>query len=96
MDEAARVHPQSWWWVKADGCDLVSGLSESVRGQWNGAVDLNDNSLQQQFKAYQYELEFVKKIVGQGRTGIASITQDMELLKHKLTAKVQFVSDSEL
>ena len=26
LDEAHKVHPNSQWWIKADGCDLVSGL----------------------------------------------------------------------
>ena len=30
LDEGAKHHRDSWWWVKADGCDL-SGLAESTR-----------------------------------------------------------------
>ena len=22
LDEASQTHPNAWWWVKADGCDL--------------------------------------------------------------------------
>ena len=32
LDEGAKHHRDSWWWVKADGCDLISGLAESTRG----------------------------------------------------------------
>lgn len=45
------VHPDSWWWVKADGVDLVPGLGESMRREWSGDVDLNDGSLQEQYNA---------------------------------------------
>lgn len=43
LDEAVQSHPNAGWWVKkADGTDLVSGLGESIRGEWSGDVDLND------------------------------------------------------
>ena len=45
LDEAAHAHPGSWWWIKADGADLVSGLGESVNGLWSGDVDLADGAL---------------------------------------------------
>ncbi len=34
------MHPNEWWWTKADGADLVSGLGTSVKGIWSGDVDL--------------------------------------------------------
>ena len=30
---------------KGDGCDLVSGLEESLRQEWNGDVDLGNGEL---------------------------------------------------
>ena len=36
LREAKRVHPDAWWWVKADGCDIVGGLKESI---WSGDID---------------------------------------------------------
>ena len=45
LDEAAKHHPNPWWWLKADGCDITSGLAESMRGVWTGDVDLNDGGL---------------------------------------------------
>ena len=50
LDEAAKLHPDTWWWVKADGVDLVCGLGESMRGIWSahGDVDLADGSLQKE------------------------------------------------
>ena len=42
LDSAASVGgPNTWWWLKGDGCDLVSGLKESVRLEWSGDVDFN-------------------------------------------------------
>ena len=46
LDEACKHHPHAWWWVKADGCDLVSGLAESVSEIWHGDVDLNNGELE--------------------------------------------------
>ena len=42
LDEAARSHPEVWWWVKGDGCDVTSGLQESVDHKWSGDVDLGN------------------------------------------------------
>ena len=52
LDEAVRSHPDTWWWVKADGTDLVSGLGESVSGEWSGDIDLNDRT----YMAYRKHL----------------------------------------
>ena len=46
LDEARKHHPNAWWWVKADGCDLVSGLAESVSEIWHGDVDWNNGELE--------------------------------------------------
>ena len=62
LDEAARHHPDSWWWLKADGCDVITGLSESTRGVWSGDVNLNDGALEEQFQVYQDRLSRVADI----------------------------------
>ena len=64
MNEAARVHPEYWWWIEAHGCELVSGLGESVRGEWNGNVDLNDGAISHLYNAYQQHLDFMNPLVG--------------------------------
>lgn len=46
LDEAAIQHPDVWWWIMGDGCDVVSGLGESTRHIWSGDVDLADGKLQ--------------------------------------------------
>ena len=42
--------------MKADGCDLVSGLEESVRHEWNGDVDLGSGELQILYDQYMHRL----------------------------------------
>ena len=60
LDEATSVHPNSWWWIKADGCDLVSGLTGSVSGEWSGDINLNPEVLEKLFKEYKEHINFLK------------------------------------
>ena len=62
LDEASKHHPNDCWWVKADGCDLVSGLSESMAGIWHGDVDLNDGALEREYNAYKDRLQEIDKL----------------------------------
>lgn len=62
LDKAAEAHPNCWWWLKADGCDVTKGLMESTTMQWSGDVDLNDGQLQEQYRAYKKRLSFVAGI----------------------------------
>ena len=52
LNEAHKVHPNVKWWLKGDGCDIVSGLEESVRLEWNGDVDMGDGDLQRVYSLY--------------------------------------------
>ena len=52
LDKGAKHHPHSWWRVKADGCDLISGLAESTRGVWSVNVDINDGTLNKLYQEY--------------------------------------------
>ena len=64
LDEAHKVHPNSQWWIKADGCDLVSGLGESVQQVWSGDVDLADGKVQKMHDAYLKRLRELSHITG--------------------------------
>ena len=50
--EAKHVHPDAWWWMKADGCKILSRLKESMKMEWSGDVDLNDTNLHKQYKTF--------------------------------------------
>ena len=56
LDAAASAHTNCWWWIKADGVDVVAGLGESLRLQWSGYVDLCDGELQTQYQLYRNRL----------------------------------------
>lgn len=45
--------------AQGDGCDLVTGLQESVKSKWYGDVDLNNGKLQVQYTAYKALLAFL-------------------------------------
>lgn len=83
LDEAAKHHPDSWWWIKAD---IVSGLSESTRGVWSGDVNLNDGALEQQLKVYQERLSRINGIKsGSDREGLLrQLTAAIDELKEDL------------
>lgn len=40
LDEAVRALPNATWWVKSDGSDVIHGLTESVKKEWSGDVDM--------------------------------------------------------
>ena len=54
---AATSSPDAHWWIKADGCDITRGLTESQKGKWGGDVDLCDGHLQALYSEYQSVLQ---------------------------------------
>ncbi len=55
--------PDDEWWIKSDGCDVISGITESMRLEWGGDVDLGDGKLQAQRKEYLDQISLVKGLV---------------------------------
>ena len=92
LDEAAKVHPNSWWWIKADGCDLVTGLVESVRGEWSGDVNLHQEVLESLRRKYQERIEFTNGI-GVGTT--TAIYRDVQETKQCVIEDINFISHLE-
>lgn len=62
LDEATHILPDAVWWVKADGVDVVSGLSESSHMEWSGDVDLNNGSIEEMHQAYINRLKFIDNV----------------------------------
>ena len=91
LDEAAKVSPDEWWWVKADGCDVVPGIAESTRGVWSGDVDLNDGDLQKQFIQYQSRLGTIRKL---SLTSRQSVLQQLDLHSSRLREDEDFLHTS--
>ena len=59
IDHAVEVHPEAKWWIKADGCDIVSGLEESVRLEWNGDADYVTEAVQELYHMYRTRLSAI-------------------------------------
>lgn len=59
LNEACKVHPNAKWWIKGDGCDVVSGLEESMQLEWHGDVDFGTGDLQSKYKSYRNRLRSI-------------------------------------
>ena len=95
LDYAAASQPDTQWWIKGDGCDLVSGLSESVRMEWSGDVDLDDGTLQELYAAYRDRLNFIEGIgIGSSKDLRACIVNDLNASLKDLTEDKHFILTS--
>ena len=57
-----EVLPDVKWCIKSDGWDVIAGLTESMRLEWSGDVDLNDGRLQKQYDEYMKRVNLVQHI----------------------------------
>ena len=65
-----------------DGTDVVKGLWQSMSGEWEGDVDINDGKLQQQYTDYNCRMEELKNLgVGKSIEKIQSILNEVFLTK---------------
>lgn len=90
LDEAVKSHPNSWWWLKADGCDINTGLMESTRLQWSGDVDLNDGTLQAQYSAYLERLAHVEGITVE-QQNLEIVIEQLHRLSNELSDDLDFI-----
>ena len=47
IKEPKKAHPNHHFWLKVDACDIKVALQESVKGKWDGDIDLGDGKLQE-------------------------------------------------
>jgi len=81
LDEGAKHHCDSWWWLKADGCDLISGLAESIRDIWSGDMDLNDGALDKQYQEYNNRLLTIKNLKSSNANLLSRLDDQVQQLK---------------
>ena len=93
LDEAASVHPNSWWWIKADGYDLVKGLTESVSGEWSGDVNLYPEVLEKLFEEYKERLRFLNGLGLQDRANSAVLQSDITTVKEQIINDIKFITN---
>jgi len=79
-----KHHPIDWWWVKADGCDLISGLSESAKGIWTGDVDLNDGALEKQYIEYKTKLVTIENLQPSSVNLLSDLENQLQQLKRNM------------
>ena len=61
MNDINEVLPDVEWWIKSNRCDVIAGLTESMRLEWSD-VDLNDGRLQKQYDEYMKRVNLVQHI----------------------------------
>lgn len=73
FEELKEANPSGRFWLKLDATDLKEALMESMKGVWNGDVDLGDGKLQELRGKYDGRVNLV--------TGLASCVRwtDLEL-----------------
>ncbi|XP_064390678.1 uncharacterized protein LOC135338466 [Halichondria panicea] len=84
IEQAAAQLPGSRWWIKSDGCDVVSGLMVSMKNMWNGDVDFGDGLLQKQYSDYLKRLEFIDNL---------SVCDEIMLISNLQNVAVQLKED---
>ena len=92
LDEAASVHPNSWWWIKADGCDLMKGLTESVSGEWSGDVNILPDALEKLFKEYKERLRFLNGLGLEDRANSVVFQSDIITVKEQIVSDIKFIT----
>ena len=80
-----QANPEGRFWIKIDGTDVKVALMESMRGKWNGDVNLGDGALQMLRKEYDERLKDVR--------ALADKEQSVENLVNKLSGYTKTISD---
>ena len=89
VKSTADSNPAAWWWVKADGVDVVKGLWVSTRGEWSGDADLNDGNLAAMYGEYKQRLAKASKL---GIDDQQQVTEtDLNLVLHDLRSDLDFL-----
>lgn len=80
--------------MKADGCDLVSGLAESTKGLWSGDVDHDDGKLQEQYKQYHKRLLSIQDLK-YSNSECSLLLSNLQSHFHSLQKDREFLNESE-
>lgn len=70
----------------------MSGLGESVNGEWSGDVNMDEGALELFRNEYIGRLEFVKRIGSEERRD--NIEEDLNTLSHQVTDDIKFIGTS--
>ena len=92
LDSAVKTNPNTTWWIKGDGCDVVPGICESVQMVWSGDVYLNDGELQEAYQLYRKKLKFISGIGVKGNQTKAMILEDLKALHQQILSDKDFAT----
>lgn len=72
---------------------MVAGLTESMRSEWGGDIDLGDGKLQKQYEKYLCRIKLVKGIVRNlGNSHQRSlVTSDLHKIQESLKDDLTFI-----
>ncbi len=87
LRQAKKSNQDGRWRIKADACDVRSGLRESMLGEWAGDKDLGSGALQLLYKEYRSRCLYVCQL--------GLIAQDFVQLKSKLENDMVFLLEGE-
>ena len=73
LEVLKSANPDGRFWLKLDGTDVKACLMESVKGVWNGDVDLGDGKLQQLRSEYENRLQVFKVL---SKSGSRNVLED--------------------
>lgn len=62
LHQAHISNPTARWCIKADWTDIITGIQESVKGDWSGDIDLNDGNAQAHKQRVTERIQLVKNI----------------------------------
>lgn len=94
LDDAVKLNPDAWRWIKADGVDVVKGLGESTRGVWWGDVDLDDGHLQELQQQASEQLKFVSRLGLDNCADPDNVLVDLEAILDFTKNDCEFLHDS--
>jgi len=96
LEQAHAAHPDAHWWIKGDGCDIVSGLKESVTHQWSGDVDFNDGQVQKAHEKYSQHLQFIQGLGLGARRSRSAILVDLKSVEESLKTDLDLLVSGKL
>ena len=89
LNNIAKENPGGRFWIKADWCDVIKGLRESVRHEWAGDTDLGEGALQRLNDIYNKRRDFCCKLGIGARKNV--LTTDLGQLLAELDADLSFL-----
>lgn len=93
LDEACKILFNTWQWIKADGCNLSAGLSESTKDFW---MEMNDGKTTKNVLMYMDRLSFINNKRISGRNSRQCLADDMDVCVDQISNDTSFIPKCKL